>query len=383
MRRNRIIWFCLWVLSIIGISFRGGAVSYGLFAALTLVPVFSLIYLLTVYILFHIYQNIERRYVTVNEPARYHFSLVNEYPLLFTGIRVDFFSSFSTITGLDSDTEYELQPDTRIEKETNLICKYRGEYEVGIKEIEIQDYFRLFRIKYRNKECIHAVVRPQLIKTDTLGEIRLADAVRNSEHNRSELDILSREYIQGDDQRLINWTQSSRTGTLMTRERIGTAHQKIAIVLDTFRNSCDPSVFIPIENKILEIGLAVSYYFSRNNISAAAYHYQQEIIRLSVRNVLEFEEFYDALSAVPFDQRNTHQLLCGAFARYEEIFESSMVFLILSSWDNETEELLSAFEKNDLDTIVCFITDDEENIPDLSRHTRSDMIIVSPSEDIG
>lgn len=387
MRRNRIIWFCLWVLSIIGISFRGGAVSYGLFAALTLVPVFSLIYLLTVYILFHIYQNTERRYVTVNEPTRYHFSLVNEYPLLFTGIRVDFFSSFSIITGLDSDTEYELQPDTRIEKETNLICKYRGEYEVGIKEIEIQDHFRLFRIKYRNKECIHAVVRPQLIKIDKLGEIELSDAVRNSEHNRSELDILSREYVQGDDQRLINWTQSARTGTLMTRERIGTDHQEIAIVTDTFRSSSDPSVFIPTENKILETALAVSYYFSRNNISAAAYHYQQNIVRIPVGNVPEFEEFYDALSAVSFDQRNTHQLLCGALVQHRELFDSSMVFLILSSWDNETEELLSVFEKNDLHTIVCFITDDEKNIPDFSRHTRSDLIIVSPytelTEDIG
>ena len=147
MRRNRIIWLCLWVLSLVGISFRGGAVSYGFFAVLTLVPIISLLYLLAVYILFHVYQKVEQRYASVNEPVRYHFSLVNEYPLLFCGIRVNFFSSFSTITGLDSETEYELQPHTRIEKETNLICKYRGEYEVGIKEIEIQDFFRLFRIR--------------------------------------------------------------------------------------------------------------------------------------------------------------------------------------------------------------------------------------------
>ena len=54
MRRNRIIWLCLWVLSIVGISIKGGAVTYGLFALLTLIPVISVLYLLTVYILFHI-----------------------------------------------------------------------------------------------------------------------------------------------------------------------------------------------------------------------------------------------------------------------------------------------------------------------------------------
>ncbi|MBQ7959331.1 MAG: hypothetical protein IJ330_06465 [Oscillospiraceae bacterium] len=63
MRRNRIIWFCLWILSLVGISFHGGIISYGFFIAVTITPVFSLFYLLLVYALFHILQNVERRYV--------------------------------------------------------------------------------------------------------------------------------------------------------------------------------------------------------------------------------------------------------------------------------------------------------------------------------
>ena len=234
MRRNRIIWLCLWVLSLVGISLRGGAVTYGFFAAVTLVPAASALYLLAVYLLFHIYQETEQRFVTVNEPVRYRFSLVNEYPLQFVGIRVRFFTSFSTITDLDDETEYELKPHTRTEKETRLICRYRGEYEIGIKEIEIQDFFRLFRVRYRNKECVRAVVKPQLCKTDRLGDIELSDAVRASERSRSELDVLSREYVPGDDRRFINWSQSARTGSLMTRELTGSDHREIAIITDTF-----------------------------------------------------------------------------------------------------------------------------------------------------
>ena len=141
MKRNRLIWFCLWVLSLVGISLKGGAVTYGFFALLTLVPLISALYLLAVYSMFHIYQELEHRYVTVNEPVHYRFALVNEYPLQFAGIRVRFFSSFSSITDLDDETEYELKPHSRIEKETKLICRYRGEYEIGIKAIEIQDFF--------------------------------------------------------------------------------------------------------------------------------------------------------------------------------------------------------------------------------------------------
>ena len=382
MRRNRIIWFCLWVLSLVGISFRGGAVSYGFFAALTLVPIISLLYLFAVYILFHIYQKVEQRYASVNEPVRYHFSLVNECPLLFCGIRVNYFSSFSSIVGLDSETEYELQPNTRIEKETNLICKYRGEYEIGIKEIEIQDFFRLFRIKYKNKECVHAVVKPQLLKIERLGEIELSDAARYSERNKTELDVLSREYVAGDDRRLINWSQYARTNTLMTRNQIGIDHRKIAIIMGTYRYSTSLHVFIPTENKMLETALAVSYYFSRNNISAAEYHYNHELVRLSVGKTSEFEDFYDRLSEVSFSQMNTHGLLCEEILRRTEILESSMVFLVVSLWDSDMEKLLNVFEENGLRTIICFISDDRKSIPDLSRHNGTDLIYLTPHTDL-
>ena len=382
MKRNRIIWFCLWVLSVTGISLRGGTVTYGFFAVLTLVPVVSVLYLLAVYALFHIYQELEQRFVSVNEPVRYRFALVNEYPLQFVSIRVRFFSSFSTITDLDDETEYELKPNTRIEKETRLICKYRGEYEIGIKEIEIQDFFRLFRMKYRNKECIHAVVKPQLIKAETLGAIVLSDAVRESEHSRSEPDILSREYMPGDDRRLINWSQSARTGSLMTRNLTGSNHQEIAILTDTCRFSQKQSEFLPAENKILELVLAVSYYFSRNHICAAEYHLSEALVRLMTDSTWKFEEYCNTVSEIGFSSLHTHQLLYEAVMRRREIFASSMVFLIFSSWDADAEKLLKELERSGLRTVICFVSENEHSSPDLSGHKNCELVTVSPFSDL-
>ena len=382
MKRNRIIWFCLWVLSLVGISLKGGTVTYGFFTLLSLIPVVSLLYLLAVYMLFHIYQELEQRFVSVNEPVHYRFALVDEYPLQFVGIRVRFFSSFSTITDLDDATEYELNPRSRIEKETRLICKYRGEYEIGIKEIEIQDFFRLFRFRYRNKECIHAVVKPQLLTIDSLGELSLSDAIRESVHSRSELDILSREYVPGDDNRFINWNQSARTGTLMTRLMTGSDHQEIAIVTDTFRNSTEQSDFLPSENKILEVVLAVSYYFSRNQICAAEYHAAQDLVRVSVNNTQQFEEYYDQISEIKFSSQNTHQLLYDAALRRRDLFDSSMVFLVLSSWDAQTDALLKELEGNSVPAVICFICENENDRPDLSNHKTSNLITISPYCDL-
>ena len=382
MKRNRIIWLCLWVLSLVGISIKGGAVTYGLFALLTLVPAASALYLSAVYMLFHIYQDLGQRFVSVNEPADYRFALVNEYPLRFVGIKVRFFTEFSTITDLDCETEYELAPHTRTEKETKLICRYRGEYNIGIKEIEIQDFFRLFRLRYRNKECIHAVVKPQLIKTDWLGGIELSDAVKESERGRSELDILSREYVPGDDRRFINHSQSARTGKLMTRELTGSDHREITIITDTFRYSAEQSDFLPAENKILETALAAAYYFCRNNIRAAEYHIAGELVRLTAGSTLRFEEFYESVSEIMFDSRNDHKRLYDAVTRCPEIFESSVVFLILSVWDADTDALLKQLEAGGLYTEICFIGDNENELPDLSDHKSCGLVMLSPYEEL-
>ena len=382
MKRNRIIWGILWVLSVVGISLRGGAVTFGIFTALTLVPIVSAVYLLAVYKLFHIYQELDQRFVTVDEPVRYRFALVDEYPIQFVGIRVKFFSSFSTITDLNDETEYELRPHSRIEKETRLICKYRGEYEIGIKEIVIQDYFRLFRISYKNKERIRAFVKPKLINTDRIGELELSEAVREMELNRTELDVLSREYVPGDDRRFINWSQSVRTGNLMTRELTGTDHREITIITDTFRNGTEQSEFIPTENKILETALAAAYYFCRNGIGVAEYHTAGELVRLTADSPLRFEEFYENFSEIMFDSRNDHRRLYDAVTRCPDIFESAAAFFILSVWDADTDALLKQFEAGGLYTVICFVCDSEDDRPDLSGHRSCRLVMISPYEEL-
>ena len=172
MIRNRIIFAVLWILSVVGISFFGGPISYGFFTLLTLLPIISLLYLLLVSAFFRIYQEIGGRNLVANQPLPFYFILKNEYFFGFSSVRVYFFSSFSTITDLDDGVEYELLPKTGIRKNTNVVCKYRGEYEVGIKSIEVRDYFGLFKRRFNNKETLHVIVKPDVVKLTNLKSVR-------------------------------------------------------------------------------------------------------------------------------------------------------------------------------------------------------------------
>ena len=86
MKRNRIILIILWIMSLVGISFFGGTVSYGFYAAVTLVPLVSFVYLLLVFLRFKIYQRMDSRHVVADEQSDFYITLQNEDYFAFTSI---------------------------------------------------------------------------------------------------------------------------------------------------------------------------------------------------------------------------------------------------------------------------------------------------------
>ena len=94
MKRNRICIFLLWILSLVGISCYGGAVSYGFFIMVPLIPVMSFLYLLCVKLRFSIYQKLEGKTFVSNHAIPYFFTLQNEEWFAFASVKV-FFSSLS------------------------------------------------------------------------------------------------------------------------------------------------------------------------------------------------------------------------------------------------------------------------------------------------
>ena len=161
MKKNRIIYLLLCIAVIVLASFRGGPITYSILFGVLLVTPVSLIYLLTVYVFFKLYQVLGTKHITAYEPIPYYFVLQNEYLLNFCHISVSTYSTFSYIDELQRNTEsedtveespkkdrsesgvtktYELLPGESVRYDTTLICRYRGDYHVGIKEITIIDF---------------------------------------------------------------------------------------------------------------------------------------------------------------------------------------------------------------------------------------------------
>lgn len=366
MKKKWIILISLWILSVIGISFYGGAVSYGIFAVLTLLPVIALIYLLCVYLCLRIYQRNDFRALVSSRPSSFFFTLQNEGPILLSGVRIALFSSFSTIDGLDDSITYEIAPHKGIKIESRIVCKYRGEYEVGIKKIILTDFLRLFTITYQNSNTLSVIVKPNIIELEELKSVKESlNSVLDTKLNPVKPDVFTREYVSTDDMRYINWKQTAAMQKLMVRETVGEQQEGIGIIMDSQRISEDNAVFLPQENKVLEIVIALTLHYTNKHVPVSVYTLEDSVQEKLI-DQRSFENFYEDISAFIFMSAKSQEMLISELRQYASVYRKRTVFMILNRMGTEAYELAERIIENGCAVGIYIVTNKKlENQPDI------------------
>lgn len=361
MKIRRWMLFGLWVLSLAAISFYGGAVSYGFFFGVTMLPVISWVYLLLVYYRFRIYQEVENRSMVCGNAVPYYFVLQNDDFFAFSSVSVRLFSSFSYVEQIPDGIEYELLPGDKLTYRTKLICKYRGEYEVGIKKIVITDFLRLFQLSYTPASTIKALVRPRIVRVEELRSVTdLTALMQNDAQNlQTEPDVPVREYVQGDALRLIHWKATAQEQKLKVRTHIGEQKQGIAVICDTKRYSKDERVYLPLESRMLEILIALGLYFAGKNITFTVYYGQSGVRNSHVDSLGDFEEFYLQSSEMIFDKaEEVGETLAEAMTR-GGIRNSKVVFVILHRWDENVARMTDELSAGGVIVVAYLVTEED------------------------
>lgn len=123
----------------------------------------------------------------------------------------------------------------------------RGVFEVGPFTIERIDPFWLTVGSRRDTHRTPVIVHPKVY--DLVGPQGAVRVVENeSVLRRATADPMSgfvsmREYVAGDDPRLIHWPTTARTGTLMVREHVEVRRPEFTVVLDTADSVGTPEDF--------------------------------------------------------------------------------------------------------------------------------------------
>jgi uncharacterized protein (DUF58 family) len=129
----------------------------------------------------------------------------------------------------------------------SIPTRRRGIFDVGPFEIERVDPFWLTVGRRRDSGVAQVIVHPKVY--DLVGPQGAVRVVENeSVLRRATADPMSgfvsmREYVVGDDPRLIHWPTTARTGTLMVREHVEVRRPEFTLVLDTAPTAGGPDDF--------------------------------------------------------------------------------------------------------------------------------------------
>lgn len=362
MKARRWIFLMMWVLSLAAITCYGGAVSYGLFFGMSLLPAISIGYIVWVYFRFKIYQEIGSRTMVCGRPESYFFVLKNEDYFAYASVSIRLYSDFSYVEELPGDTEYELLPGEQYTFETRLVCRYRGEYEVGVKEVVITDFLRLFRVSYANPGTIKALVSPRVVFLTALQSLEDFQAVfRREAYEGTEPDTVVRDYVEGDPLKQIHWKATAREGRLKVRTSTGEEKQGIAVFCEMRRYSQDRKQYLPLENKMLEVLLSLTFFFAGRDMTFSVYYGQGGCpVGQRVRGMQAFEDFYREVDNVAFwEEEDCLRTLRQAVSE-GRLWESSVILLILHELSERLMELVGQLCAAGVLVVVYVVTEQSQ-----------------------
>ncbi|MCR4632722.1 MAG: DUF58 domain-containing protein [Erysipelotrichaceae bacterium] len=349
-----------------------------------MIPFLSLFYIFLVNHYFRIYQHINGHDLIANHRSDYKFVLQNDSFIPFSGIRVLFFPDFSSVSERDMQSEYELFFGGRIVKQNSLICRYRGEYHIGIKAVVIQDFFRLFSFTRDLKRPLFVRVRPDIIRLDDLRSNKeTLNTLRENRYKRNVADLLLRDYIPGDDLKLINWKVSAALQKLMVRQMSGEERQGIALIMDSCRYTEDPKEYLPVENKILETVIALDLFFLQKAIPVSIYLEEESVEELSGDSLQSFEANYERLSAFHFSGAKRPAVLCEKILSSNTLFDKTMVFLIVSRMDPSYSSLTEHLQQHDIPLTLIVVNDQPDaGVSQIQNNENSGLIFIKTDADL-
>lgn len=309
MKKNRLLYAGLFLLSLFFVYFYGGRMPYMLFYVTLLLPVVSLLYIVIIYFRFKYIQEIDKKHVIKGEKITYLFNVMNEDLILYPYIRVTFCGA-DTIFAHQFDTKnFSLVPYKKSTFSFELECKYRGTYAIGIKTIEITDFLGIFKLKYKLRSTQLITVFPKIVYIDRfhLKQNFTSDTQTTLNTAFEDMTTVSdiRNYSYGDSMKRIHWKLSSKMNKLISKNFQSTSQTNATLFLDLRQMDYPVGTRTIVEDKLIEAVVAVVYYCLSNWIPVDFVFYMNRIVNIKATNPLDFDEIYKILSKIMFNEKVT------------------------------------------------------------------------------
>lgn len=306
MKQSRLIYLGLFIAALVFTYFYGGKIPYMLLYTILMLPVVSLVYTVVIYLRFKFGQDLDKKFVTKGDKVNFIFSINNEDFFIYPYIKVSFYGAKTIFENQFQVKNFSLKPFSGKNYAFELQCNYRGNYEIGINSIELEDFFGLFRFTYNVFEPKYVTVYPRIVylekfflKTDYMSE---SHSILNSRDEDMSTISDVRKYAYGDSMKRIHWKLSAKAQNILVKKFESTSETNTLMLLDLQRNNYSSGENIVIEDKLIETIVAVLYYCLFKWIPVNLVYFSDKLNNIQAKNHLMFNEIFELLAKVKFNE---------------------------------------------------------------------------------
>ncbi|WP_069999668.1 DUF58 domain-containing protein [Cellulosilyticum sp. I15G10I2] len=385
MLRNRVAYGLFLGAAIVFVYFYPGLFSSMFFYTLLLIPISSLVYTLYVYYKFSYIQSVDKKFVTKGEVVTFNVKIVNETKMIYPYIEIQFYGGNTVFTQHFKTKKMAVLPNDSSTYPFILECQYRGYYEVGLKEIKIKDFLGFFSFRYKVFEPKYITVYPRIISLERfpVSSNKLSDLEGMLSGRGQEQGVLSdvRKYSYGDGLKKVHWKLSARKNEIMVKNYESTDTMQAIVLLDLTENAYGILENTILEDKIVEVSVAVlNYCLLRQIETHFIYHNGSDMIRESAKEYSHFETVYNTLFKIQFESKTPFDEMLQLALREEHV--KNNIILITSRLDEKLYRQMGIWRELSHEVILIYISTSELMHLEEEQKVKTDEIF-QPLQEIG
>jgi uncharacterized protein (DUF58 family) len=268
----------------------------------------------------------------------------------------------SLLSGGRASTTLSLMPRTHGERRESIYCRYRGRWPVGVKQVELMDFFGLIRVRlfvtsFLSHKSISLLVRPRILHLEVLPMRRKNDegpmetAPRRSEDIAMLSDI--RKYRIGDQMKRIHWKLTARQREIMVKNYEETSLPDLLLYMDTCAMTLGQIDRLNMEDTLVESATAVVHHLLERNMPTSLIFYGEKRMQLRGSRPEHFQSFYSVLSELPFNGKFTAEDVLMNDLKL--VTHAGNLFLITCSLSEKLYDLLMLMNSSNLNITIIYV----------------------------
>ena len=270
MKKTRIMYMIILFITGIFVYVFPNKYFATIFYLILIIPVFSFVSIIYVIIRFKLSHSLSSNRIVKGDSVIYTCGIYNEDILAYPEMKVVFEGEHLIFLDQIAAQSIILMPKSHYELNIPLFCKYWGNYNIGVKYIEIVDFFNLFKLRYSKFSHKKILVYPKIITLKNVHINRIGNidsGIKDKKKiltNQSLAEIKNYEY--GEKMSLIHWKISKRFGKLMSKKMESITDEQYCIFLDLCKSELNHEENIILEDKLIELYVSFVNVILRNNI---------------------------------------------------------------------------------------------------------------------